>query len=163
MILTKKYRLLFNYKGEVLNNNDYMRACNVEDEEKKIIGSVTEYYEQFAKGFEADNLSDLEMFIKQNNLIVHKDERFIEPTPFMQPWDVNYPDAKLRLFIYSNDSSLLAYEVPEFIPYIKSRNINLIFDAEMNGQFAYLTEIEPDDRQLLEYFGAKFEERTHNS
>ena len=148
MKLTKKFRLIYNYKNEVVNNNDYKIELNE--------GSETEFLDSFLKGFESNSLKQIERFIKENNLILP--EGTSEVNPFYTLWDLNYPSSKIRLFMPAFDRARLAIDKPEFVLYLKQSNINLIADEVYEVVWAYLEYILPEHLGFLEMgYNARFE------
>lgn len=151
--MSKEYRLRWNPDTlEILNSRDYKEKCT----------GTTEFYDTFYQGAEFDTIGEMQKFIKKNNLIVNVDEG-TEIDPFDSEWDKENKKANIRMFIDAINAMRLSIEQPEFVMFLKQRNIKLIVDENYGGTWAYLEEIEEEHKVFLEAdrsqggYNAKFE------
>jgi len=118
----------------------------------------------YLRGFESNNIVDIHDFIKENNLIPNEEVRKLNP--FESAWTELYPDAKLRMYLKSIDANRLSIDMPEFVMYLKSQNINLLIDENYGVVWAYLEFILDEHKGFLEAstenkgYNAKFESRS---
>ena len=145
-----KYYLIIDKTGMIVNVNDFKTEVDVE--------ATVHILDTFGTVEGFNSLKQLEKYIKDNNLTFPDDT--VEINPFEKAWDENYPLANVRMYISSIDANRLSINMPEFVMYLKSQNINLVIDENYEVVWAYLEYIEKEHKKFLEKdYNAKFEYR----
>lgn len=145
-----KYYLIIDKTGMIVNANDFKTEVDVE--------ATVHILDTFGTVEGFNSLKQLEKYINDNNLTFPEQE--VEINLFERSWDENYPLANVRMYISSIEANRLSINMPEFVMYLKSQNINLVIDENYEVVWAYLEYIEKEHKKFLEKdYGAKFEYR----
>jgi hypothetical protein len=145
-----KYYLIIDKTGMIVNANDFKTEVDSE--------ATVHILDTFGTVEGFNSLKQLEKYIKNNNLTFPEEP--VEINPFDSEWSKDYPNAKLRMYLKSIDANRLSIDMPEFVMYLKSQNINLEVDEDYEVVWAYLEFILDEHRGFLEaIYNAKFEYR----
>jgi hypothetical protein len=148
MKLNLRHRIIYDFSNRVI--------LFMENADGETVTSDTA--NPYLRGFESNNIVDIYDFIEKNNLITNEEVQKLNP--FDSDWSQDYPDAKLRMYLKSIDANRLSIDMPEFVMYLKTQNINLEVDENYGVVWAYLEFILDEHKGFLEaIYNAKFQDR----